>query len=170
MNNPGNKCPTPNPLESDSEFQMTVMNPNPSFKARRDGDHYFIEWEYSKEEWEWFTDPNIDRTGMVLELTGVVTHRNQKKTLPETKQKGGQLSQEAGKMCGNKKYHLFLMAEYSEIWNRAGYLFNNDNAAAYCTRELCGVLSRAEIDSQPTAKKRFMALMHEFSVWCLERA
>lgn len=68
----------PNPLELDDEFQLTLMNPNPSFRTRKDGDHYFIDFEISKEEWEHFTDPNIDRTGMVLELTGMVTHRAQK--------------------------------------------------------------------------------------------
>lgn len=174
----------PNPLESDGEFQMTVMNPNPSFRARRDGDHYFIELECSKEEWEWFTDPNIDRTGMVLELNGMVTHRAQKNTsgsangrpsdfesenagsipAPETKPKGGQLSQEAGKMCCNPRFQDFICDKYPGTWSDM-YAATADERAAVCIREICGVLSRSEIDSQPTAKKRFMDIMHEFSEW-----
>lgn len=172
----------PNPLESDDEFSMTLMNPNPSFRTRKDGDHYFIDFEISKEEWEWFTDPNIDRTGMVLELTGMVTHRAQKppvihdygqppNTVQETKPKGGQLAQEAGKMCSNPVFWEFLHDRFPGLWaGSVGDATTNTQHAAHCVREICGVHSRSEIDSLPKAKKGFMALMHEFSVWCLERA
>lgn len=161
--------PDTNPLESDGEFQMTVMNPNPSFKARRDGDHYWIEWEYSKEEWEWFTDPNIDRTGMVLELTGVVTHRNQKKTPPETKQKGGKWSQQAGIMCGNPLYHSFLKEKYPKYWeyhyDEGPILVSAEDIAAAVTREILNIKSRKELDTNPEARKRFFDLMHHFNRW-----
>lgn len=157
----------PNPLELDDEFSMTLMNPNPSFRTRKDGDHYFIDFEISKEEWEWFTDPNIDRTGMVLELTGMVTHRAQQ-VVQEVKPKGGQLAQEAGKMCANPIFHDFLKSRYRGNWSI--YSGSDAEKATYCVRQICGVLSRAEIDSQPDAKRIFMGLMHDFSVWCLERA
>ena len=161
--------PDTNPLESDGEFQMTVMNPNPSFKARRDGDHYWIEWEYSKEEWEWFTDPNIDRTGMVLELTGVVTHRNQKKTPPETKQKGGKWSIQAGIMCGNPKFQEFLSIEYWAYWSRFcgddPEIPNIRDVAARTSKAIFRIDSRKELDTDIDARKRFMDLMGEFNRW-----
>jgi len=67
-----------NPLERESEFSMSLMNPNPSFRTRKDGDHYLLEFEVSRDEWQWFTDPNIDRTGMVIETQAQVTHRHEK--------------------------------------------------------------------------------------------
>lgn len=67
-----------NPLEHDEEFQLSLRNPNPSFRALKSGDVYRVDFELSKEEWEYFTDPNIDRTGMVIENICRVTHRAMK--------------------------------------------------------------------------------------------
>lgn len=160
----------PNPLESDDEFSMTLMNPNPSFKARKDGDHYFVDFELSKEEWEWFTDPNIDRTGMVLELTAMVTHRAIKiSAVQESKPKGGQLAQEAGKICSNPQFQLFLQAKYSGVWRMLPPIQKLVDRPAQCVRDICGVTSRSQLDSNQEAKRKFMGLMHEFSVWSLER-
>lgn len=156
----------PNPLESDDEFSMTLMNPNPSFRTRKDGDHYFVDFEISKEEWEWFTDPNIDRAGMVLELAGRVTHRATK-AVQEPKPKGGQLAQEAGKMCANPRFHDFLRDRYT-VWQRQYDCTTATEQAAACVRDICGVTSRAEIDLHLGPKQRFMDLMREFNLWSLK--
>lgn len=160
---------TPNPVELDDEFQMTAMNPNPSFKARKDGDHYFIEWEYSKEEWEYFTDPNIDRTGMVLEQVCMVTHRAQKMgPTPSPKPKGGPLSQEAAKMCQNLQFRQYIAEEYFP-----GMVFGLTDAPDLITekfKEIVDVASRSEIDHHESAKRRFMDLMKEYNAWALNNA
>jgi hypothetical protein len=176
---------TPNPLEKDEEFQLSLMNPNPSFRARKDADHYFVDFELSKEEWEYFTDPNIDRTGMVLEMVGTVTHRAQKKITgssngrisgfdpddagstpaPVAKPKGGPLSQEAAKMCKEPLFEKFLMAEYPtylNYWSRVGY---STDPIISTFRDLVGVHSRSEIDHNETAKRIFMDLMKEYNAW-----
>ena len=153
---------TPNPVESDDEFQMTAMNPNPSFKARKDGDHYFIEWEYSKEEWEYFTDPNIDRTGMVLEQVCMVTHRAQKNPTPSPKPKGGPLSQEAAKMCQNLQFRQFIAEEY---FPGVVGVTNEPSLITEKFKKIVGVLSRSEIDHHESAKRRFMDLMKEYNEW-----
>ena len=159
----------PNPLESDDEFSMTLMNPNPSCRTRKDGDHYFIDFEISKEEWEWFTDPNIDRTGMVLELTGMVTHRAQQAAAPTASQKlkGGQLAEEGGKMCNNTMFDCFLDDKYHTTWTSTSE-DTVEKKAATCLREICGVTSRAEIDLHLGPKQRFMDLMREFNLWSLK--
>lgn len=51
----------PNPLEREAQFSLTLANPNPSFKTRKDGDHYFVEFELQKDEWEYFVNPNVNR-------------------------------------------------------------------------------------------------------------
>jgi hypothetical protein len=159
-----------NPLETEEEFQLSLMNPNPSFRARKDSDHYFVDFELSKEEWEYFTDPNIDRTGMVLEMVGTVTHRAQKNSTPApvAKPKGGPLSQEAAKICGQPLFHKFIQTEYPTYYSTTKDSVDPESSVdpiASVVRELIGVLSRSEIDHHESAKRRFMNLMKEYNEW-----
>lgn len=134
-----------NPLETDSQFQLTAANPNPSFRARKDGDHYYVEFELQKEEWDYFVDPNINRQGMVLEMTAYIAHRNQpavEKPAEPEKPKGGQLARLAGIWCREPLFWKFLGV-------------SNEQDAIEAIYSKCGVTSRAELDSQVSAAKRF---------------
>lgn len=177
-----------NPLESDEEFQLSFRNPNPSFKALKSGDVYLMGFEMSKEEWEYFTDPNIDRTGMVIENICRVTHRAPKPsvgqisdvpatTLPVSTEsepvKGGMWSQEAGKMCSNPKFQEFLSIKYWGVWSQlCGDDFeipNISDVAAKTIKELFGIFSRKELDTNYDARTRFMDMMSEFNRWSNEK-
>lgn len=174
-----------NPLETDEEFSISLRNPNPSFRALKSGDVYRVDFELSKEEWEYFTDPNLDRAGMVLEMTGMVTHRADKPshgeispipatTLHGTDQsepvKGGKWSIQAGIMCGNPKFQEFLSIKYWGVWSQLcgdrADITNISDVTAKTIKELFGIFSRKELDTHPEARKRFMDLMGEFNRWC----
>jgi len=142
-----------NPIEKDEPFSLSMMNPNPSFRTRKDGDHYLVEFELTREEWQWFTDPNIDRTGMVIEAQAMVTHRAQRQ---EPKPKGGVLSQEAARKCRELAF-----CEYSDS-------ATEDEAREFIL-EKCQIKSRAELDHDPAAAERFKVLMREFAAWVSER-
>lgn len=172
-----------NPLETDQEFAISLRNPNPSFRALKSGDVYRVDFELSKEEWEYFTDPNLDRAGMVLEMTGMVTHRASKTsvveitdvpatTLPvgsESKpEKGGRWSQEAGKMYNNPLFHEYMEHEYPHYWKHADsmekYLEKQDCALG-AMKDILNIVSRKELDTNYTARARFMDLMSDFNRW-----
>ena len=176
-----------NPLEHDDEFQLSFRNPNPSFKALKSGDVYLMGFEMSKEEWEYFTDPNIDRTGMVIENICRVTHRAPKPSVGEISQvhattlagdteysqfKGGKWSIQAGIMCGNPKFQEFLSIEYWSYWSRFcgddPEIPNVSDVAAKVIRAIHVIDSRKELDTNPDARKRFMDLMGEFNRWTAE--
>ncbi len=57
-----------NPLDTGEEFQIEVMNPNPSSSKTKDGPKYRVSFEMTQDDWQCFMDANTN--GMVLELTG----------------------------------------------------------------------------------------------------
>ena len=74
--------------------------------------------------------------------------------------KGGQLSRLAGMWCNEPKFWEWL--------NNSGAALSIDNPldAASMVREMCGVLSRAELDNQATAAERFHKLIRApYSEW-----
>lgn len=173
-----------NPLEHDDEFQLSLRNPNPSFKALKSGDVYRVDFELSKEEWEYFTDPNIDRTGMVIEMVCRVTHRAPKPSVGEISHvpattlagdteysqfKGGKWSIQAGIMCGNPKFQEFLSIKYWGVWSQlcggGPEIPNISDVTAKTIKEILGIFSRKELDTDIGARKRFMDLMSHFNRW-----
>lgn len=172
-----------NPLEADGEFQLSLMNPNPSFRTRKNSDHYFIDFEVSKDEWEWFTDPNIDRTGMVLELAGMVTHRSQinlaakdnndhkdvNTHCAEKISKTTTLTQEAGKICTYPIFQTYLRTIYPTYWFSSDEFTSDEERAAFCIRNICQMLSRKELESSETKRKLFMELMRDYRSWNIEK-
>lgn len=65
-----------NPLETNQQLPITLANPNPKAKVLKDGPKYTVEFELTRDDWDLFTDPNIDLTGMVLDAVMQVSHRN----------------------------------------------------------------------------------------------
>jgi hypothetical protein len=87
-------------------------------------------------------------------------------------QKGGPLSQSAARMCENQKFQEFLCTEYEEQFtahveaDRGPSGNKYEMAERYATqtlRTICNVRSRAELDHDEQAAKRFHELMREFN-------
>ena len=148
----------PNPLERESEFSLTLANPNPSFKTRKDGDHYFVEFELQKDEWEYFVDPNVNRQGMVIESSCMVSHQSTKPVIEKPVEiKGGPLAQLAGQWCGSSRFW-----EWAEV--------SNENDARLFVVNKCGVLSRKELDHNESAARIFHnEIRTPFSNWLMGR-
>jgi hypothetical protein len=68
-------------------------------------------------------------------------------------------AQQAGVLCGDAAFVKFLDGRYANITIR------DSGSAAVAVRDICGVLSRSEIDSQPTAKARWDLLVAEYRAW-----
>ena len=158
------KAKRDNPLERDDAFQLSLANPNPSFKARKDGDHYLVEFELSKDEWDHFVDPNIDRTGMVIEVVGQVTHRATKPVQVEAGPKGGPLAKWAGILCADP-----LFWEWNNALNiEHGYsssVFTERDARAVILK-MCDIESRRMLDHDAKAGRTFREdIMAPFSAW-----
>jgi hypothetical protein len=78
------------------------------------------------------------------------------------KPKGGPLSKEAALLCRNEAFLLWL--EFEQCIEDAATL------APEWIRQECGVLSRAELDTQPTAGQRFINnIRAPFMRWHRER-
>lgn len=77
----------------------------------------------------------------------------------EPKPKKGSMAQRAAILCGDPVYRKFLSERYEN------FDVTNSNAAAKITRDLCGVESRADIDADPEAAKRWDAILGSFLAW-----
>lgn len=100
--------------------------------------------------------PEID---MPVALSPLKADFEQKK---EGKPKGGPLSKSAAQMCEHPPFQSFVVRHWPE----------NDpcptDPAIYTVlyiRRRCGIESRAELDSNPEAAKRFHELMREYRQW-----
>ena len=69
--------------------------------------------------------------------------------VPEDKPKGGPLSKEAALLCQNPAFQNWLRYFVSGD-------VHNCEKAAQCVRDLCGVQSRAEFDTDAAAGQRFI--------------
>ena len=82
--------------------------------------------------------------------------------------KGGPLSKSAAQMCENELFRKFLRESYPTNWKQFLYgstTLNSADVAASVVRQLCGVTSRADLDHNHEAAKRFHELMREFNQW-----
>lgn len=141
-----------NPLDSGEEFQLEVMNPNPSSSKTQDGPKYRVSFEMSREDWDCFMDANTK--GMVLMFVGRATQipGTTIEAAPKPKPKGGPISKAAGMLCQDEK-----ATEYALI---IGY---KDFKEAIYAR--CGINSRAELDHDPFAAERYEELKSGFIRW-----
>lgn len=72
--------------------------------------------------------------------------------------KGGKLSKEAALLCQTGAFHTFLKEQAMEIASDA-------DEAADILRMECGVASRAEIDHNESAAKRFREIKSTYDAW-----
>jgi hypothetical protein len=77
--------------------------------------------------------------------------------------KGGPLAKRAGILCNEKAFWKFLEESTDCGWPPQD-LQNSENAA-FWLRSHCGVSSRAELDHQPSAAKRFHDLEASYRAW-----
>ena len=155
-----------NPLEHEAEFSLTLANPNPSFKTRKDGDHYFVEFELQREEWDHFTDPNVNRQGLIIEAQCMVTHSNQRQEKKE-ELKGGPLSELAGRLCKEEKFWEWAMTLDPFMYGLPGIKITSADDARAFILEMCnGITSRRELDHNTNAAGVFHELIRlPYSNW-----
>lgn len=82
----------------------------------------------------------------------------------EEKPKGGPLSKSAAQMCEHQMFQSFVKDRFWSIWKDIDCDYDS-TAAAETLRHICGVESRAELDHNPQAAKRFHELMREYREW-----
>lgn len=150
-----------NPLERSEPFSLTLANPNPKFRTRKDGDRWFIEFEVSADEAAYFTDPNINRKGMVIEAIHCeVAHLNPvvKESLTaakDEKPKGGPLAELAGMWCKEPTFWVWINTlEATKYLLREGGVTSDADARLFIL-ENCGIQSRRELDHNGMAKRLF---------------
>ncbi len=143
-----------NPLESEQPFSLTLANPNPKFRPRKDGDRWFIEFEVTAEEAAYFLDPNIDRTGMVIEAIHCeVTHQHEKPK--DEKPKGGPLAELAGMWSKDERFWEWMTMQQLPPTGGEWRLINNEGAARSAILKVCEIQSRRELDHDARARRVF---------------
>lgn len=148
-----------NPLYDYEPFQLTLANPNPSSSKTKEGPVYRVSFELTRDEWDWFME--AETKGMVLECEVTVSHRNEPAAPGEvipvadrhTKHiKGGPLSQRSDALARDPEFQAWLRAAYP------GFMSPDEpsvEAARRFIRARCGVETRAELDHNMDAAKRF---------------
>jgi len=81
------------------------------------------------------------------------------------KTKGGALARLAGLWCQDERFRRFLVSKYYA----AGTSLSAEQAADLL-RKLCGVGSRAEIDTNQTARKAFLQIRSWYMAWSGENS
>lgn len=77
--------------------------------------------------------------------------------------KGGKLAQKAGILCSEKAFRTFLAERDPEL-SKAVKMLDLDMAADE-VRSICGIESRAELDHNETAARKFHDLDVEYKAW-----
>ena len=102
---------------------------------------------------------------------GIEEKTPEAKPAPETKtdkakRKWDELSiaQQAGIMCNEKGFQLFIAQRMNKMDGKPHEPVNADDAAQY-VRQQCGVNSRAHIEDKPEALKIFKDLEASFEAW-----
>jgi hypothetical protein len=140
-----------NPLDTGEEFQLEVMNPNPTSSKTKDGPKYRVSFEMSQDDWQCFMDANTN--GMVLVFAGRATQIPATIQLdPKPKPKGGPISKAAAMLCQDEKAD-----EYAVIIGHANF-----KEAIYAR---CGISSRSELDHDDFAAERYEELKGGFIRW-----
>jgi hypothetical protein len=86
---------------------------------------------------------------------------------PENKHK---LSQQAAMLCNDGRAHRFFATQHAidwDFWIREEKDGNPNNVAAHVVRGICGVESRAELDTNTEAAARWRNLKAEYEGWLL---
>jgi hypothetical protein len=158
-----------NPLENDDVFQLSMANPNPTSSKTKDGPIYRISVEVTREEWDWFMD--TETKGMVIECEALVSHRNTPARDPHTedaftgqtddeKKKGGPLSQRSDSLARDPEFLLYLRDRHPN-WAKSKCV---DGARAFI-RTFCKVDTRAALDHDSAAAKRFGKIISDYIDW-----
>ena len=77
--------------------------------------------------------------------------------------KGGTLAKEAGKICHVLEFQQYCADQLTSV-SSTTFEPTHDIAASYI-RSFCGIGSRAELDHNETAAKKFRNLMTDYSRW-----
>jgi hypothetical protein len=89
----------------------------------------------------------------------VLVEINDDETPVKQEKKGGPLSISAARMCEYAPYIAFMKQEYVDLWDRSG------GDVAEMQRQICSIESRAELDSNPEAAKKFKSHMRFYNEW-----
>lgn len=68
-------------------------------------------------------------------------------------------------LCGNPDFQRFLSERFPQAWSESGD-FRDPDRAATVIRSACRINSRTELDTDPTAARRYHGLIGlAFSTW-----
>jgi hypothetical protein len=84
-----------------------------------------------------------------------------KPAAPSDVPKGGELARLAGILCGDAEFQVWIEARHPTIAEGAEFGDDASKVAAHIVRTLCGVESRAELDHDPEAARRFHELVRK---------
>lgn len=150
-------------------MQASFRNVNLKARSAKEGMIYKFEAEITEEDWDQLR--NADLTGSLfeanLECIEVGQRKEEKKEeKKEDRKVGGPLSKSAAQLCEVEKFQEFLRETYRDSWKwHRPNAPDDSGAAARIVREICDVQSRAEIDHDPEASKRFHQLVGEYRKW-----
>ena len=133
-----------NKLDTQEEFQIELMNPNPSSSKTKEGPIYRVSFEMHQDDWQCFMDANTK--GMILVGTLQVLESN---PVEPEKPKGGVRSKDAAFLCQD---------EDANRW--ASSLGFRDLKDMIYTR--CAIKSRAELDHNPEALEEYERIKVDF--------
>lgn len=79
---------------------------------------------------------------------------------PAEKPKGGKLARDVAMMCANPEFHRWAQEAFPAQWEAAPGKTPTDWAASV-VRAVCAIESRAELDNDEAAAKRFHSLIRD---------
>jgi len=80
------------------------------------------------------------------------------------------LSQQAAMCCNEGAFATFLMQQFGKFWNSSSSSMEGEPIPTICARvvrNICGVKSRSELDTDPAAAARWRDLHAEYKAWLL---
>jgi hypothetical protein len=77
------------------------------------------------------------------------------KSQADDETKGGKLAKLAGMLCGDPDFQAWIEARNPQLAERAPFELSGPDLAAHLVRTICGVESRAQLDHNPEAARRF---------------
>ena len=147
-----------NPLLKNNPFQFSFRNPNVRVRQLKSGKIFELIIEMDKLEWDCWADPEVDLTGMVVEVYHAeVSHKaeSKKKEIPL---KGGPISIDSAGLCNNPDAN-----EYAKDLG-----FEDMKDMLY---KMCEIESRAMLDHNEKAKNIYLGIkknFNDFQIWLNE--
>ena len=112
--------------------------------------------------WPTMSNPVTVAIARLVDEQSAVKETNESQPTP-SKTKGGKLCQRASILCNEGSFRTFLVTRDEEL--KKHFRMLDTIMAIDEVREICGVQSRSELDSNPEAAVKFKNLELEYKAW-----